>query len=447
MPLPFAALLGPLMSGMAGGGRLAAGSAMQSTMGAGGAAARGGTLGNIGKLDIPESKKTLKWQKTKTKSDEESNKQQKKGIMSKTMGLMGINMSASSMLKQSQLFTGFLGAFFQIIGAFVDVLLAPMMPFLFKVLGWFTKLLPVWSFLAKTFWWTIKAIFIVKFLGPILVILGIFLLVWGAIKYVWPWMKDFWDNTLKKVFTKEFWVGMKDGIVDWWNDKVQPEIDVAIESFLLLVGLVTSVWDMAYEFFFVKIGSPIAEYVRNAWGWIQGCGIGRFFGSIVDTGMSLIKGFFTFDWLKDLFWKAMGWVESAYRTVGNLIKGAPLLGGAGKGMVDFADQLGRAIDARRVKKEQDKWGPLGDPRNLTPAQLMAAGERKKHISAEPAIPPINVHIDGTKIGLTEDHNPYVSSDAMDHARMRHQRLVFNMERNQLARVNPDVGNGDPYIES
>lgn len=43
-------------------------------------------------------------------------------------GTFGIQFSIASILKQSQIFTGALGTVFQILGAFVDVILAPFMP-------------------------------------------------------------------------------------------------------------------------------------------------------------------------------------------------------------------------------------------------------------------------------------------------------------------------------
>jgi len=52
----------------------------------------------------------------------------------KASGLMGINFSIGSLLKQSQLFTGILGTIFQILGAMVDAFLAPLMPYFVKLI-------------------------------------------------------------------------------------------------------------------------------------------------------------------------------------------------------------------------------------------------------------------------------------------------------------------------
>jgi len=66
-----------------------------------------------------------------------------KQALSKKAGLVGINFGLASLLKQSQLFTGFIGSIFQIVGGFIDVVLAPFMPFAFKLLGYVAKIIPV----------------------------------------------------------------------------------------------------------------------------------------------------------------------------------------------------------------------------------------------------------------------------------------------------------------
>jgi len=53
----------------------------------------------------------------------------------KTAGLLGVNVSLASILKQSQIFTGVFGTVFQILGAFVDIMLIPLMPVIKWVLN------------------------------------------------------------------------------------------------------------------------------------------------------------------------------------------------------------------------------------------------------------------------------------------------------------------------
>jgi len=50
-------------------------------------------------------------------------------IIGKPLGLLGISTSISSLLRQSQIFTGSIGALLQMVGAFIDIMLAPFMPY------------------------------------------------------------------------------------------------------------------------------------------------------------------------------------------------------------------------------------------------------------------------------------------------------------------------------
>ncbi len=60
---------------------------------------------------------------------------QLKKMTGKTAGLLGVNVSLASILKQSQIFTGVFGTVFQILGAFVDIMLIPLMPVIKWVLN------------------------------------------------------------------------------------------------------------------------------------------------------------------------------------------------------------------------------------------------------------------------------------------------------------------------
>ena len=60
---------------------------------------------------------------------------QLKRMAGKTAGLLGVNVSLASILKQSQIFTGVFGTVFQILGAFVDIMLIPLMPVIKWVLN------------------------------------------------------------------------------------------------------------------------------------------------------------------------------------------------------------------------------------------------------------------------------------------------------------------------
>ena len=60
-------------------------------------------------------------------------KKEEKNQATSLKKLAGIDISIAAMLKQSQIFTGFLGSVFQLIGMLVDVILAPLAPYLFKI--------------------------------------------------------------------------------------------------------------------------------------------------------------------------------------------------------------------------------------------------------------------------------------------------------------------------
>jgi len=65
-------------------------------------------------------------------------------IIGKPLGLLGISTSISSLLRQSQIFTGSVGALLQMVGAFIDIMIAPFMPYfasLMKKMGtWIPKI-------------------------------------------------------------------------------------------------------------------------------------------------------------------------------------------------------------------------------------------------------------------------------------------------------------------
>lgn len=110
---------------------------------------------------------------------------------------LGIQMGLAGILKQSQVFTSTVGAFFQIFGAMVDVMLAPLVkPVLMPVMRWMARQIPTMGRLSK-------AIF--GFLGgTIMGIVGIIQKIWGAITKVFS--KDFWTEkieSVKKFFTED----------------------------------------------------------------------------------------------------------------------------------------------------------------------------------------------------------------------------------------------------
>jgi hypothetical protein len=76
----------------------------------------------------------------KGKKDKEDGKKNDKASLGK---LVGIQFGIAAMLKQSQIFTGFIGSIFQLIGMLVDVILAPLAPYLFKLVEIMASWIPI----------------------------------------------------------------------------------------------------------------------------------------------------------------------------------------------------------------------------------------------------------------------------------------------------------------
>lgn len=64
------------------------------------------------------------------------------GAVQGGMKKAGIQFGVGALLKQSQLFTGFLGSIFQIVGGMIDLMLAPLMPIFIPVLKFLAKMMP-----------------------------------------------------------------------------------------------------------------------------------------------------------------------------------------------------------------------------------------------------------------------------------------------------------------
>jgi len=69
----------------------------------------------------------------------------------KALKTMGIQMSLAGILKQSQIFTSTLGSLFQILGAFVDIMLAPWIPIIVPGLRKLANQIPKMRIIAKQF--------------------------------------------------------------------------------------------------------------------------------------------------------------------------------------------------------------------------------------------------------------------------------------------------------
>lgn len=108
---------------------------------------------------------------------------------------IGVDFTLRSLLKQSQLFTGTFGAFFQIVGAFIDVILTPFMPLIIPVIKKLASWIPtIKDDAQKLFNW----------------IKGIFKIVWtpidNFIKGIKALLPDSVEQWLGKFFTHKSWL-------------------------------------------------------------------------------------------------------------------------------------------------------------------------------------------------------------------------------------------------
>ena len=103
-----------------------------------GAGPGGGTEGAAASPRIPGNLDQIKREKDKA----ENLKKMSKTGMQHMRSTFGINIGIAAILKQSQIFTGTIGTLFQILGAFIDVILASFMPIIIPALMLMAKLIP-----------------------------------------------------------------------------------------------------------------------------------------------------------------------------------------------------------------------------------------------------------------------------------------------------------------
>jgi len=89
----------------------------------------------------------------KDQQEAEKDTQKQKGFLKKfagvTRSITGIQFSTAAFLKQSQIFTSTVGVIFQLMGALVDVILAPFIPILIPAIQWIAKSIPIVSKIAQ----------------------------------------------------------------------------------------------------------------------------------------------------------------------------------------------------------------------------------------------------------------------------------------------------------
>lgn len=228
----------------------------------------------------------------------------------KAGGMMGISFSVSSLLRQSQLFTGLMGALFQVLGGFIDVILAPFMPYVFKVVamlaqqipkvrefaqklhdwladnvfpiiaewaGWIgNKIVAAWNFIKDTLWPPLEAV-----LGTIWEAISE---IWGFIQTtIWPPIKGFIVDTWNKIkdgigtvmglfggisvdmgSIKEKVVGVIKELLNWFVNNILPIVEKLRDAVIsILITAVTAVRDIIFDTIWPALQRIFASFNEN----------------------------------------------------------------------------------------------------------------------------------------------------------------------------------------
>ena len=208
--------------------------------------------------------------------------------------MAGVNLGIASLLRQSQLFTGVVGMIFQIIGAFIDILLIPFMPLVTLSMKMLAKVLPPMmkvalflnkivqyyaDFLEKAYEWVFSwAKKLMSEFWDGLNHLGY--LIWDeGIKKAWDWTVNKakeWLAYLKTVpgKIKDFLNAAKDNIVSFFT-AIPGAISGILESvggFVSGIGeKISGAWTTAKEW----IDENIVQKIKDAITWT-----GNFFSNI-----------------------------------------------------------------------------------------------------------------------------------------------------------------------
>jgi len=301
--------------------------------GGGGNGGSGGNGGGGGKSfkDIVAQEKDIK------RELEKGNKGAKKGLGA----TLGIKFGIASLLKQSQVFTGFVGTIFQLMGALVDVILAPFLPILIPGIRLIADMVPivakyataVYDFLDRTlFSWfgglgwfdgvleaTKKAlsailvgIVMLKVTGLYNVAKSLFQNLLG--KPVWRLAKLFfnlavWDTVKLKLMMLEDIVkaGAKKALTAAWDNtggKVITMLDTAWK------GIVKAVWDDGLKAFMTGFRTRFGTFIDDGLS-----GLITRLRSLFETPISFLRGIA--DWVARPFKSLWGAIAGDVVTTGD----------------------------------------------------------------------------------------------------------------------------------
>jgi hypothetical protein len=171
--------------------------------------------------------------------------------------LTGIQFSAGAVAKQSQLLAGIAGSLFQILGAFVDIVLMPLMPVFAKLLVWMASGIPKLLNLMNTVTGYFKDVWdksngIMEFLGRLMGDLISNLITW-AVGFLW--------SLLKWVINPMNWLKLVGNIAELVGKTFR--------------GIFNFYWGLYSEYFEAFFGwtkpffDMIWSWARSAWEWLS----------------------------------------------------------------------------------------------------------------------------------------------------------------------------------
>jgi len=178
----------------------------------------GGPPSAAGQTKPPEDDK----EKDDEKPDPNIFKRMSKGIMGFVKGQLGLNFKVGAILKQSQIFTSTIGVVFQLLGALVDVMLAPLLPLLIPFIRMIGAAIP---HIAK---------FMETHIAP-------------RIQAIVDWVRDFlknWDGSLDMLLGEKGFGGLLAKLGTWFTKTAAPFIGQALLDLGEFVGQkLVDLWD------------------------------------------------------------------------------------------------------------------------------------------------------------------------------------------------------------
>jgi len=312
------------------GGAIAQAMERLAAMGApGGAPVKSGGAG--GKVEVPGSTEKTQGEMALAAEKQVKAAEGMKGFMGRLGKTLGIQVGLSSILKQSQIFTGTIGSIFQIFGALVDVILAPFLPIIVPAIRMLASFIPmIYSVTSKVGAWITENLTVEKIDKVIDTQIG------KLIDFFLGWLPDW----ITKPF-KETMLG-----INWGQVIKQMALGVIVLMVLRRFGLFKLLAPIGRMLMRIPFLSAVFKTL-----WSKLAGLGGVLAKALIPGFGKIMG-------KNV--TATG-KEIAKKTKGTPLKTAQQIreGKKGGGMFGGLKNLGKALKPSNLVKAAAKAGPMG----------------------------------------------------------------------------------------